>query len=230
MPKLEAVVEGVDELDEFPWSQTNCLAPDHMRVHPAMSDEDIGFVIACLLRSREPYQKTDAKHAFQEIIDGYGLIWFGGIRTVDEENGLVINPGCCCGLEGWWEWLKFVTEGGDYGPWLGHDPNPGVEQTPWGYRVWSGLPEGFRELEVLPDDVKQYFIDFQGDELKSQVEQVQRDLIGFLEAVRVWAFKIDPELAEALVQKIDEQFSITNPYRNFPYDYWSAPNWSREGQ
>ncbi|HNG92435.1 MAG TPA: hypothetical protein PLB32_06540 [Acidobacteriota bacterium] len=208
MPKLEAVVEGIYELDEFPWPQAKCLAPDYMWVHPAMSDEEIGFVIGQFITCEVLHKRLDARSMLQTILKADELILRGGLRVIDEKNGLVINPGCCCGLEGWWEWLRFVTNG-DFGPWLGHDPRPSVEQTPWGYRVWSGEEE----------ENASNFIDFQGDELNLQVGQIQCDLIGFLEAVRVWASRIDPELTDALVQKIDEQFSITNPYRNFPYDH-----------
>ena len=117
-------------------------------------------------------------------------------------------PGCCCGLEDWREWIRVLTDGS---PRLGHDPGPEVEVIGLDLRVWhDGGPN--RERGRWADKWAEQRVDFPCRELPRLLLGVQRDLVGFLNALAEWAEQtgIGPR-GTALVEMIDQNFAATAP-------------------
>ncbi|WP_157544907.1 hypothetical protein [Microtetraspora fusca] len=113
----------------------------------------------------------------------------------DSATGLTISPSCCSGLEDWREWGA-LPQG--YWPFLGHDPSPWIEILSDRFRVW---PDDGRSAGDL-------FIDIPARELPGLLRGVQRDLLGFLNAVEKWALAIFPDRTPALLELLDECFDI----------------------
>ena len=55
--------------------------------------------------------------------------WSNGFR------GVTIEPGCCCGVEDWWDWRNAFDDPSQVS--LGHDPGPVVERHGAAFRVWQ---------------------------------------------------------------------------------------------
>ena len=196
MPKLEAVVEGIYELDEFPWPQAKCLAPDYMWVHPAMSDEEIGFVIGQFITCEVLHKRLDARSMLQTILKADELILRGGLRVIDEKNGLVINPGCCCGLENWNEWLDVPF--GKCEIWTGHDPESLIELNDGKIKIWQD--------RSLKNEVES--IEFTVDELIKGLKNVKKDLTDFLHRLGQWTKFIKPGLENQVVSHFAKSMNI----------------------
>jgi hypothetical protein len=126
MTKLEAVVECPSDLTPFPWRIITCHDQSFIRLWGGMSDEEVGTIIAQTILYNRIEISTDVPALLERIVRSENLVLPGGIRAIDDESQLTIEPGCCCGLETWREWLNFA-EGGN-SPWLGHDPDPWVER------------------------------------------------------------------------------------------------------
>ena len=60
----------------------------------------------------------------------------GGLGVSDGFTEIL--PSCCCGLEDWRSWWSLLDGSGS--PWLGHDPNPGVEAAGQSFIVWADAP------------------------------------------------------------------------------------------
>jgi hypothetical protein len=112
------------------------------------------------------------------------LLAVGGLLVADTDSGVVVQPGCCAGLEDWRDW-----QGGS--PWLGHDPTPVAEFDGDDVRLWR---DGKRGEPLV----------FSRDELGRLLAAVQGDLIGFLGAVERWG-------GSRLAAAVDWSFRITAP-------------------
>jgi len=123
----------------------------------------------------------------------------GGL-ALEDQDGRVLRPGCCSGLETWREW--FSVSKASSSPWMGHDPAPWIEDRGDVLRVWSdgGLSE--RPLAA-------FSIDVQRDELSFELRRVEQDLQGFLQRLDTWAESQDPKAARAFVARFDHMFEIT---------------------
>ncbi|HEY1179840.1 MAG TPA: hypothetical protein VGF17_27100 [Phytomonospora sp.] len=134
------------------------------------------------------------------VIDGLAaeekLILPGGLRFRDETTRAEVVPGCCGGLEDWRDW-ETVTEGGRV--WLGHDPAPSVER------------DG-ETLRLRQDEGSDTVVEFRLAELPALLAGAERDLAGFLAALRAWAGTVtSPARADALAFAVDRDFRITPP-------------------
>lgn len=203
MARLEAVVERSHDATFSLWKIAPPAASPFIRLWRGMSDEEVGTVVAEFIQLEEITSAVSPTVALQKVIESESLILAGGIRAVEEDKHIEINPGCCCGLEGWRQWL-YLNEG-DYCLWLGHDTSPWVERIGNGYRVWIDSWVTERSLNGLS------FIDFSPEELNQSLQQVSADLLVFLSRLTDWANRIEPTLAGALVTKIDKELSISAP-------------------
>ncbi|WP_432993888.1 hypothetical protein [Dactylosporangium sp. CA-233914] len=127
----------------------------------------------------------------------------GGLRV--GAGDVVIDPGCCVGLDEWRDWLRVL--GGEVID-LGHDPDVLVEHRGPVLRVWKDK----RQLLAgeLPGPADKY-IDVPRAELPKLLAAVRGDLVGFLAALRPWAQSIAPELADPLIAAVDRRLRISAP-------------------
>jgi len=127
----------------------------------------------------------------------------GGLRVGDDD--VVIEPGCCVGLDEWRDWLGVI--GGEVID-LGHDPDPLIEHRGSVARVWKDggqLPSG---AVPAPDESH---IDIPRYALPELLGAVQQDLAGFLTALYPWAQGIRADLAGPLAAAVDRRLQISAP-------------------
>ncbi|MFC6566833.1 hypothetical protein [Actinoplanes utahensis] len=132
----------------------------------------------------------------------------GGLRLT--RGGVVIEPGCCAGLDEWRDWLR--VPGGAIID-LGHDPDVLIEHRGPVVRVWQDRDR------LLPGDEPgpgEPYADVPRTALPGLLHGVQQDLIGFLDAVRPWARRIAPDLAGPLAEAVDRRLRITAPLEIAP--------------
>src|SRR5688572_23031566 len=140
-----------------------------------MTGAKVGAVIAQVAA----YNRVDAEPTVEALLSGISaaerVILPGGVQASAGERE--INPGCCCGLEGWREWLTRV--GPNDSPWTGHDPAPLVERDGDVVRVWS---DG--GLSQAPDA---FAIEFEQSRFASELGRVELELRELLQLVGEWA-------------------------------------------
>ncbi|WP_433725498.1 hypothetical protein ACQP2Y_06550 [Actinoplanes sp. CA-051413] len=127
----------------------------------------------------------------------------GGLRV--GAGDVVIDPGCCVGLDEWRDWLR-IAHGEVID--LGHDPDVLMEHRGVVVRVWQDgghLPRG-----QWPN-LDEPHIDVPRDALPALLSAVQENLAGFLAAMRPWAHDLDPELADPLTAAVDRRLQISAP-------------------
>lgn len=147
---------------------------------------------------------TDPAEAIEDYLTcGEGDFAPGGLRVGD--GNVVVDPGCCVGLDEWRDWLG-VTGGAVID--LGHDPDPLIEHRGPVVRVWQDagqLPSG---PAFDPDEPH---IDIPRHTLPDLLDAVQQDLAGFLTALHPWARGISAGLADALTAALDRRLQISAP-------------------
>ncbi|MFD7654514.1 hypothetical protein ACFV4N_11105 [Actinosynnema sp. NPDC059797] len=121
----------------------------------------------------------------------------GGLRVV--AGDLVLDPGCCVGLDEWRGWLE-VAAGGQAD--LGHDP-----------AVWVEHRGQVVHLSWCHDDDRPTGVglDVPRADLRALLGEVRADLLGFLAALDPWARRAVPGLADRLVAHVDRRLAIGAP-------------------
>ncbi|MCP2732383.1 hypothetical protein [Limnofasciculus baicalensis] len=199
---LYPVVEimGYKDGHLFPWHIPNSNPFSLIRLSGNMTEEEIGLVFAQLVNYNHLPSGGDTKEVLDSIINSSRLILPGGIQ-VREVSGKVISPSCCCGLEGWREWLRFLQTGTS--PWLGHSPTAWVERVDNLVRVYSSEATGG------------FHIDFEYYKFKAKLRQVRQDLSDFLLIIEIWAAGLEFPEPQKLSRKFDECFSISHDLSDF---------------
>ena len=130
-PKVHAVVEvqrhiapGWLRLPSEPW-------PRHVRLCGSTSSDEIVLLIATMAS----YGNDPAASSVEEIMEDFPSILPGGLSVFHDDR--LIQPGCCCGLEDWVEWERFLVDGTH--PWTGHSPAPLLELAGDEVHIW---PDG----------------------------------------------------------------------------------------
>ncbi|MFE0519021.1 hypothetical protein [Streptomyces sp. NPDC058954] len=202
---VNAVLEAPDTA-AFSFWPTADLNPYHfMAVSTSMSSREVGSALAMLVGYNSRTGDKDrplsgASDAIGRLLDTDKVIAPGGLRVHDTQTKVTVQPGCCCGLEDWREWLD-VTDGESL--WLGHDPSPRVEHTDRLVRLW---PDGADAQEATGQP-----IEIAVGDLPGILHSVQKELQGFLSLTRQWAMGHVPTLAEDLAAKLDEDLGISAP-------------------
>ena len=191
---IEAVVENCLPEGEQPWPVSaegeSCL----IRLHPGVSDEEVGSVMltACV------YNRTEVTASPSEtlgnLVSSEGIVLPGGLRF-SEGGAVKVVPGCCCGLEGWREWLGVPHGNGSV--WGGHDPDVRVEYVGDKVRVWQEAEKGVAE-----------YVELDKEALAALLKQVENDLGGFLARLGQWVRYIAPGLERAVVDHFAENMNI----------------------
>ncbi|MGC5022556.1 hypothetical protein [Micromonospora sp. DT47] len=146
---------------------------------------------------------VDATGAVEEYLTGDNGYAAGGLRVTDGE--VVVDPGCCVGLDEWRDWREALD---GHVPYLGHDPDVLLEHRGPVLRLWKSrdeLPAG-----AVPRPDEQY-LDIPRDVLPQLLRSVQQDLTGLLTALLPWARDTVPDLAGPLVASVDERLRISAP-------------------
>ncbi len=159
-----------------------------------MTEAEVGLVFAQLVNYNHLPSGGNTKEILDSIINSSRLILPGGIQ-VREVSGKVISPGCCCGLEGWRDWLRFLETGTS--PWLGHSPTAWIERVDNLVRVYSSEKDGA------------FHIDFEYSQFKKKLKKVRQDLNDFLLIIEIWATGLKFSESQKLSRKFDECFSIS---------------------
>jgi hypothetical protein len=157
---------------------------------------ETGTVVATLCEYSDVAPGRCALWPMARLLDSFERLgpWIvsGGVE-VCVAGRPVIGPECCCGLEKWREWQVFL-DGGD-APWCGHDPDPIVRRLESG-AIELGYEGGPATTLVAPGA------------LRSALEQMERDLQGFLGALSRWADQVMPRLAPAFVAAFAQSMDI----------------------
>jgi hypothetical protein len=207
------MMQGVVEVPRFdngsaPWPIAAVAPGSWLVLDAGCTAEQVGLFVATLAERIDVASPGGRDEVVDALLAEKTLIVSGGLRLSDTSAGVEIVPGCCCGLEDWREWIRILTGGS---PWLGHDPGPGVEVMGEELRVWQdGGPN--REPGRWADQRAEQRVDLPRRALPQHLSGVQRDLVGFLDALARWAEQtmIGPR-GTALVKLIDESFAITAP-------------------
>lgn len=204
---MEAVIEvpAVAGVSPPPWP-VEAMAPGSWLVlNAGCTDERVGLFVAALADQIEVPSPGGRYEVVNALLVEELLIAAGGLQVRDSITGTVVTPGCCAGLEDWRDWAQVLI--GD-SPWLGHDPGPEVEVVNDDLRVWQdGGPNRFRGRWAG------VHVDLPHRVLPRLLNGVQRDLIGFLNALTGWATRVGlQQQGTALVQAIDKDFAITTPF------------------
>lgn len=155
------------------------------------------MLVALLCTYNSPPDKRHGA-SLDELLALHDVVAPGGLAAVGGD--VFIPPSCCCGLESWREWLRFV-DGGEQ-PWLGHDPSPWVETTGSGYVVWSDGGLGDAPSGELRS------VEFTRHELQQAITEAAADLEGFLEPLTSWAQKVAPHASSSLVERFCSWFEV----------------------
>lgn len=193
MPTLVAVVEAPSSTEpSAPWPTVRGGLIE-LSAHAA--DPEIAAIVWQLVL----YNRLDTARPLEAITSAENLVLPGGIAAKSDDGRLLI-PGCCAGLETWREWLS-VSEG-EGSPWLGHDPAPWVEHHGPMIRIWSdgGLSD------PAPNA---FFIELSRAELGRQLQKVQRDLHSFVVRLKDWVEQVNSADAEPVAARFDQMFEVS---------------------
>lgn len=175
----EAVIELTDHAGFAGWPSTRVAGSGHVPLRAGLTVEEIGSVVWSFL---------DANHVFDDP-DADGATVLGGVRITDTKTGAVLEPGCCSDLSGRFDLFKSAADGTS-DPWLGHSPSPGV-------RI-SG-----NKVRFVVDAERTEKVAFKAtlDELRTALDSIEGDLLGFLATLEQWAPVHVPGQADDVVAR-----------------------------
>jgi hypothetical protein len=180
-----------------PWPVADVPNFGFIRLSAAPTELEFGSFIAQVVAYNRLEGADTLAGAVNGIIDAKSLILPGGVQISDGTR--VINPSCCCGLEGWREWHAAVAS--DHSPWMGHEPDAWLEFSDDRVRIWSN-----------GDKKTSFAIAFDRPAFAAAVAGVEGELREFLRAFKLWATAVvGPIATKALVAKIDACFRISQP-------------------
>ncbi|MEU0007985.1 hypothetical protein ABZ079_27855 [Streptomyces sp. NPDC006314] len=203
---VNAVLETPDTVAFSFWPVADLPPYQFMALSASMSPSEVGSALAMLTdyNSRtgdHDRPLTGASEAIRRLLDSDKIIAPGGLRVHDTRTDVTVQPGCCCGLEDWREWLDVA--GGET-LWLGHDPSPRLEHADEIVQLWPDSADAQEAPSGQPIEI------VVGD-LPGILRSVQEGLQGFLSLTKQWATRHVPTLAEDLAARLDEDLAISAP-------------------
>ncbi|MFJ6465723.1 hypothetical protein ACIQM0_32645 [Streptomyces sp. NPDC091387] len=203
---VEAVLETADAANPVPWPVTALPPCTFLALSGHMPESDAGAAMALLTDwfATDPDDSgrvPDAAERVRRLIACDRVVASGGLRVRDAATGVTVNPGCCCGLEDWREWLRLLDGDPVY---LGHDPTPRAEADGQVIRLWPDGGDGTERPEAQP-------VRLPVSELPGVLRSVRTDLRGFLALAARWADRYVPSQAGELMAKLDADLEIGAP-------------------
>lgn len=205
MITMEAVIEVPAFTDGSPPWPVAPLAPGSwMVLNAGCADDQVGLFVAALADRIEVQPSGGRDEVVNSLLAEEFLIAAGGLQVRDSTTGTVVTPGCCAGLEDWRDWTQVLA--GD-SLWLGHDPGPEVEVVNDDLRVWQDGGENRHRGRWAG-----VHVDLPRRALPGLLNDANRDLVGFLNAVNGWGTRIGlQQRVTDLVQAVDKNFKVTAP-------------------
>lgn len=177
-----------------------------LRLHSAMTSAEVGTAVWSLLFHTGPIGDdipvpgTPAE-AFRMLSEADTLYGAGGLLLTDTTTAVTAEPGCCCDLFEWRDWLKALHRQPID---LGHSPAPQVDYGDT-VRVWT-------ESEYdTTSPANRTYIDIDQAALPALLRSAQQDLAGFLDAAETWANAIAPGHASRFITALDTGLQISAP-------------------
>lgn len=164
-------------------------------IHGAMSDDALSIFVDTLYQYAKDAEFVGETLASKvEIIANRDLLIIGG-QLAAVKGDFVMLPSCCAGLEAWreWEWVK--PGGGS--PWLGHNPDPGVEVKE---------DHAILRTDWSASDSKELKITY--EEVQSALITAEEDLKAFHKRLSEWLTEQNMAHGERFLSKLDEEFEI----------------------
>ena len=199
LPYLHPVVETpwFEGQPPWPWPIADRKGFSFMRLSGEMTESEVGSVMAQLVSYNQIDGETTVNGLLSEAVAAESLLLPGGIQASEGERE--IDPGCCCGLESWREWVACLGSGRS--PWMGHDPDPWIGWAGGVVRIWSGGG-------ITPAQ-EPIAIEFERGRFAAELSGVEQDLRAFLPLVANWARYAGFTDPPALCRKLGECFKIT---------------------
>lgn len=149
-----------------------------------------------------------------KIIKNRDCLIIGG-QLAAVKGDFVMLPSCCVGLEAWreWEWVK--PGGGS--PWLGHNPDPGVE-----------VKDDHAILRISWSDSNSKELKVTYEEIQRALNTAENDLKSFHKRIGEWLTEQNVTHREQFLSRLDEAFEI-NSRRNLDDDVFAIVNESGDG-
>jgi hypothetical protein len=163
------------------------------------TDAEVGSFFARLVTDNSIALAVDPSAILDAVVAEEELVMPGGLSI--QTFPMVFGPGCCCGLEGWREWVDLVTHGTP--PWLGHDPWPWAERVEDQIRVWADGGSSQERTGTHVDLERSFFI--------QALHAVRVDLVGFLDRAAEWSISHSFPRSRELAQRLDTAFQIRAP-------------------
>jgi hypothetical protein len=188
-----------------PWPVAAFAPGELIVLDGAASPETVGAVVAHLARynhHRAPEGTSidgSGAEVLRAIMEMDRPLLPGGVRVRDGA-GNAVEPGCCCGVEGWRQWLA-VTDG-ETSPWMGHDPWGWVEHEADALRVRCRPESG------EPGDDATTTIIVPRADLPRLLAGIEADLRAFLPRLHEWAVAIDPAYGARLAERFEAAFVV----------------------
>ncbi|KRF10185.1 hypothetical protein ASG89_01200 [Paenibacillus sp. Soil766] len=177
------------------WIDSDIIRKAHVILTESSSTKEVELFLVHLFGYNNIDVKESFEKSFKQLFDEDEVVILGGIAFFEDEDKFIL-PSCCCGLED----LVLVNESiiNKVSPWLGHDPNPGIEYSNNGIvKVWSDEPS--------KENV--FFIEFKYDELIHALEDTKKELLGFIEKpLYQWLDHRDKFIANEMVRKMKQWF------------------------
>ncbi|KIF70933.1 hypothetical protein HY68_23795 [Streptomyces sp. AcH 505] len=200
---MDAVLETYDAVDFALWPTAAPSADRLLVLSGHLSALEVGTAMAVQTSYTSDDRASDPEAGIRRIealLDVDLVMAPGGILLQDTATGVVIEPGCCFGLENWRDWLGLL-HGEEL--WLGHGTAAHIEQRGTLVRVWPDA-----------DPPAERFIELPVAELPDLLQTVHDKLNGFLALAEQWASRYAPASAPALIAKLDEGLHIGTPLDN----------------
>ncbi|MET8646158.1 hypothetical protein ABZX69_26535 [Streptomyces sp. NPDC004074] len=146
-----------------------------------------------------PARPTDPLEGFLHgLLTMDALFAPGGLRIFDTATGTTLLPGCCNGLEERRDWLE-VVDGKGWAS-FGHDPSPLAERH-----------GDIVRLTVDAEHDNSAVIEVPVTDLRHLLAGAERDLVGFLQRVAVWAAGRLPDHATPVTSAMSRALDLPTP-------------------
>lgn len=161
------------------------------------NDNDISLFFGLLFEYNEIDYGSNINEALDNLLSNDEIIISGGPFFTD---GLVhILPSCCCGLEGLNEVTMAIKH--NVSPWLGHDPNPGIEYYSSGnVKIWGDDPVKNDKVEFILCTYRELIIKW--------VQMCEELLIFFDKSCLEYLKKYSYKKADKVILHLKKSFNI----------------------